>query len=155
MKKLGAYYVICALLSIAAVILFWSRINLHWISLLPLFFIGLMIYNAVLVGAEAKSDDVGDTAYSAGGTVRLLNSEQACQFSYLKWGFLICIPLEIPFVFFLPWYLKLLSLLPFFLSYMIGGLMFKAKMGRAIEARLDEESEELSQQIKREESGEI
>ncbi len=153
MKKLGIYYVAATVVNVGLLVAFWSRINLHPLSLLPVFFIALMIYNAILVGGESKNSGALDTAYAVGDTVRLLDAEQACQFSYLKYGFLICIPLEIPLIFFLPWYWKLIAILPFVLSYMIGGFMFKTKMGKAIKNRIDEENKELAEQIKREESG--
>ena len=72
---------------------------------------------------------------------------------YFRVIFLLMIPFEIPFIFFLPSYFKLLSLIPFIFAYVLGGVITRKKMGKRVEARLSAEAQELAEQKRREELG--
>ena len=153
MKKLSIYYGCHIVVNIALLIIFNAYIELHLLSVLPVFLIVLMFFQATLFKENAKNDTIGDTAYSVGNTVRLTEEEQAIQYSYLRHSFLFCVPFEIPLIFFLPSYWKLLGIIPYILAYIIGSIVFKLKKGQEIQNRIIKEKKELEEQIKREEMG--
>ncbi len=153
MKKLSIYYGCHIVANIALLINFSSYIELHILSVLPAFLIVLMLFQTTLFKANAKNDAVGDTAYLVGKVIRLTDEEQNAQYSYLKHAFLICIPFELPLIFFLSSYWKLLGVLPYILAYVIGGIVFKLKNGKGIQDRIVKEKKELEEQIRREEMG--
>ena len=153
MKKLSIYYGCHIVVNIALLIIFSAYVELHLLSVLPVFLIALMFFQATLFKANAKNDTVGDTAYSVGNTVRLTEEELECQYSYLKHSFLVCIPFELPLIFFFHSYWKLLGMVPYILAYIIGGIVFKLKKGKEIQDRVIKEKKELEEQIRREEMG--
>ena len=153
MKKLSIYYGVHAFINIVLLLVFHSDIKPHFMSLLPIFLIALMLFQTTLFKMDAKNDTIGDTAYSVGNTVRLTDQEQALQYSYLKHSFLLCVPFEIPLIFFLSSYWKLIGIIPYILAYIIGGIVFKIKNGKAIQERMNREEKELEKQIQREEMG--
>ena len=153
MKKLSIYYGCHIVVNIALLIIFSAYIELHLLSVLPVFLMALMFFQATLFKANAKNDTIGDTAYSVGNTVRLTEEEQAIQYSYLRHSFLFCVPFEIPLIFFLSSYWKLFGIIPYILAYIIGSIVFKLKKGQEIQNRIIKEKKELEEQIKREEMG--
>ena len=153
MKKLSIYYGCHIVVNIALLIIFSAYLELHLLSVLPVFLIVLMFFQTTLFKLDTKNDTVGDTAYSVGNAARLTDEEQKCQYSYLKHSFLLCIPFEIPLIFFLPSYWKLIGIVPYILAYIIGGVVFKLKHGNAIQERINREKKELEEQTAREELG--
>ncbi len=153
MKKLGIYYGFHLVINVALLIVLSSYTKLHILSVLPIFLIALMFFQITLFKVNTKNDTIGDTAYSVGNSIRLTEEEQKCQYSYLKHSFLFCIPFEIPFIFFLSSYWKLLGIIPYALAYMIGGIVFKIKKGKEIQCRINKEKKELEEQLRREEMG--
>ena len=153
MKKLSIYYGCHIVANIALLIIFSAYVELHLLSVLPVFLIVLMFFQATLLKTNAKNDTIGDTAYSVGNTVRLTEEEQECQYSYLRHSFLFCVPFEIPLIFFLSSYWKLFGIIPYILAYIIGSIVFKLKKGQEIQNRIIKEKKELEEQIKREEMG--
>ena len=153
MKKLSIYYGCHIVANIALLIIFSAYVELHLLSVLPVFLIVLMFFQATLFKTNAKNDTIGDTAYSVGNTVRLTEEEQECQYSYLRHSFLFCVPFEIPLVFFLPSYWKLFGIIPYILAYIIGSIVFKLKKGQEIQNRIIKEKKELEEQIRWEEMG--
>ena len=153
MKKLSIYYGFHFVVNIVLLIILSAYIELHILSVLPVFLIALMFLQTTTFKVNSKNDAIGDTAYSVGNSVRLTEEEKECLYSYLKRSFLICIPFEIPLIFFLPSYWKLIGIIPYILAYTIGGIVFKLKKGKSIQDRINKEKRELEEQIKREELG--
>ena len=153
MKKLSIYYGCHIALNIALLIILSAYIELHILSVLPAFLFVLMLFQITMFKADIKNDAIGDTAYSVENTVRLTDEEQECQYSCLKHSFLVCIPFEIPLIFFLHSYWKLLGIVPYIMAYIIGGIVFKLKKGKEIQDRIIKEQKELEEQMRKEEMG--
>ena len=102
---------------------------------------------------EFISKEFGVPMLSVGDVVRLTDEERENKCSIFRHSFLFFIPFELPFVFLLPSYLKLLCLIPFVLAYVVGGVVFKIKYGKQIQDRLNKEYRELEEQKQREEMG--
>ena len=153
MKKIGLYYTIHALINAVLLIVFHNHIILHYLSVAPIVLIVMMLFNQLFFKERTEEKTYyGDTAYSPSET-RLSFEEQKEANAYFRLSFLLMIPFEIPFVFFLPSYFKLFSLIPCILAYVLGGLIAHKKMGKRVKARLDAEKQELVEQKRREELG--
>ena len=150
MKKISIYYGCHIVFNMALLLVFSLHIKLHVLSLLPVFLIALMLFQTTLFKGDTKNYTLGDTAYSVGDTVRLTEEEQILQYSFLKCSFLFCIPFEFPLIFFLSSYWKLIGIVPYILAYVIGGVVFKIKNGKAIQERINGEKKELEEQKQRE-----
>ena len=153
MKKLSIYYSVHVFINIVLLFVFSSDIKLHFISLMPIVLIALMLFQVTLFKMDSKNDKIGDTAYSIGNTVRLTEQEQTCQYAYLRHSFLLCAPFELPLIFFLPSYWKLIGIIPYILAYIIGGVVFKVRNGKLIQERINREKKELQEQMRKEELG--
>lgn len=153
MKKLSVYYLIHIIINILMLIFFSEFVNIHLLSVLPIFLFCLMIFQITLFKRDNQRTTIGDTSYSVGNTVRLTDEELDYQNSYLRLSFLLCLPFEIPLIFFLSSYLKLLSVIPYIIAYIIGGIVFKVKFKKKIQSRIEAEKKELEEQKKREELG--
>ena len=153
MKKLGLYYAIHAVINAVLLIAFHNSIVIQHLSTAPIVLIAIMLFNLLLFKEQIeKKTYYGDTAYSESAT-RLNFEEQKAANAYFRLVFLLMLPFEIPFIFFLPSYFKLFCLIPFVLAYALGGLIFRKKMGGRVKARLDAEKQELAEQKRREELG--
>ena len=153
MKKIGLYYVIHAVINAVLLITFHNSIVIHYLSMAPLVLIAIVLFNLLLFKEQTEEKTYyGDTAYSE-SAARLSFEEQKEANAYFHLSFLLMIPFEIPFIFFLPSYFKLFSLVPFILAYVLGGLISRKKMGERVKARLDAEKQELAEQKRREELG--
>lgn len=153
MKKLSIYYLIHIIINILMLIFFSEFVNIHLLSVLPIFLMCLMIFQTTLFKRDNQRTTTGDTSYSVGNTVRLTDEELNYQNLFLRHSFLVCLPFEIPMIFFLSSYLKLLCVLPYICAYIIGGVVFKVKFGKEIQSRIEDEKKELEEQKKREELG--
>lgn len=155
MKKLSVYYLCHIVINAILLIVFSSNIDFHVLSVLPLFLIALMIFQATQFKRDKNEADFGDTAYSVGDTARLTDAEQDLLYSYLQRALLIALPFELPLIFFFSSYLKLFGLLPYFLAYILGGIVFKVKKGKYIQNRIRKEKKELEEQRQKEELGQV
>ena len=153
MRKLGLYYLFHVILNATLLILFSTHAKFQIFSLIPAFLIILMLFQITLFKSNAQSGTIENTTYSVGNTIKLTPKEQESQYSYLRHSFLLCIPFELPLIFFLDSYWKLVGVLPYIFSYIIGGVVFKIKNGAEIKNRIDLEKKRLEEQIKREEMG--
>ena len=153
MRKLGLYYLFHVILNATLLILFSTHVKFQIFSLIPAFLIILMLFQITLFKSNAQSGTIENTTYSVGNTIKLTPKEQESQYSYLRHSFLLCIPFELPLIFFLDSYWKLVGVLPYIFSYIIGGVVFKIKNGAEIKNRIDLEKKRLEEQIKREEMG--
>ncbi len=154
MKKLTLYYITQIIVNIVLLVVFRDSITIGLLSVFPLFIIFLMAFQTVFFKSDKKQDPTAtNTAYPIGESVSLTNEEQDKMYEYLKISFWVLLPLEIPFIFFLTSYAKLLCLLPYIFAYILGGSIFKIKMGKAIQERVELEKRELQEQMRKEELG--
>ncbi|MBQ2719034.1 MAG: hypothetical protein IJF73_03090 [Clostridia bacterium] len=153
MKKLTVYYGAHIAINMVSLVAFPLYIQVHSLSLVPIFLIALMLFQIMLFKEDTRKNDISETAYPVGKMIRLTEEEQACQYVYLKHSFLLCIPFELPLIFFLSSYWKLIGLAPYILAYIIGGVLFRSKKGKEIQERINKEKKELEEQIRREQLG--
>ena len=149
--KWTVYYLAHALMNVVALFLFRDHLTVNAGSIAPIVVMSIMILQATLTFNE--NTGLGSTAHSESD--RLSSDEKNLLVKNLKTVFLITIPFAIPFIFFLPLFAKLLSILLYFIAYIIAGVRFKIMYGKDISDRLSSEREELIEQRKKEENGEI
>ena len=142
------YYCITILANIAATPIFYEYINISALSIVPLFLIALMIFQALLFKNE-KVENGFRTAYGSNLTAdeenKLLSSGSSFLFATIPW--------MIPFVLFFPAIVKVLSILVYIIGLVGGLILYRVKNKGEIVNRMDVEEKELQEQEKKEQLG--
>lgn len=142
------YYCITILANIAAIPIFYEYINISALSIVPLFLIALMIFQAILFKNE-KVENGFRTAYGSNLTAdeenKLLSSGSTFLFATIPW--------MIPFILFFPSFVKFLSVFVYIIGLIGGLLLYRIKNKRKIMNRMNEEEIERQEQEKREQLG--
>ena len=142
------YYCITILANIAAIPIFYEYINISALSIVPLFLIALMIFQAILFKNE-KVENGFRTAYgsnlSADEENKMLDSGSTFLFATIPW--------MIPFILFFPSFVKFLSVFVYIIGLIGGLLLYRIKNKRKIMNRMNEEKIERQEQEKKEQLG--
>ena len=142
------YYCITILANIAAISIFYKHINVSALSIVPLFLIALMIFQALLFKNE-KVENGFRTAYGSNLTAdeenKMLSSGSSFLFATIPW--------MIPFILFFPSFVKVLSLLVYIIGLIGGLLLYRIKNKEKISNRMNAEEMERQEQEKREQLG--
>ena len=142
------YYCITIIANIVAAIVFYKNINVTVLSVMPLFLIALMIFQALLFKNE-KVENGFRTAYGSNLTADEENKMLDSGSSFL----LATIPWMIPFILFFPSIVKVLSILIYFVGLVGGLILYRIKNKGKIVNRIDAEEKERQEQEKREQLG--
>ena len=142
------YYCITILANIAAIPIFFEYINISALSIVPLFLIALMIFQALHFKNE-KVENGFRTAYGSNLTAdeenKILDSGSTFLFATIPW--------MIPFILFFPAIVKVLSILVYIIG-LVGGLMlYRIKNKSKIVNRINAEEKERQEQEKKEQLG--
>ena len=142
------YYCITILANIAAIPIFFEYVNISALSLVPLFLIALMIFQALLFKNE-KVENGFRTAYGSNLTAdeenKLLSSGSSFLFATIPW--------MIPFVLFFPAIVKVLSILVYIIGLVGGLILYRVKNKGKTVNRIDAEEKERQEQEKKEQLG--
>ena len=142
------YYCITIIANIVAAIVFHKGINVTGLSVMPLFLIVLMIFQALLFKNE-KVENGFRTAYgsnlTAGEENKMLDSGSSFLFATIPW--------MIPFVLFFSSIVKVLSILVYIIGLVGGLILYRVKNKGKIVNRMDVEEKELQEQEKKEQLG--
>ena len=142
------YYFITTLSNIAAVIIFRKSISITGLSVIPLFLIGLMIFQALILKNQ-KVENGFRTAYGSNLTADEENKIFSSGSSFL----FAAIPWMIPFIFFFPSFVKALSILVYIVGLFGGLLLYRIKNKGEIINRMNAEEKERKEQEKKEQLG--
>ena len=144
------YYIIAVLVNVIAIAVFHKSIQIDALSVLPIVFIALMLFQAALFKKE-KSENGFRTAYGSPFTAE----EENGMSDFAATAMHAAIPLMIPFVFFFPPAIKVLSAFIIYTAAFAGGLLtYRIKNKDALKDRLDKEEVERREQEKKESMGE-
>ena len=142
------YYCISILANVAAIPIFYKYINISALSIVPLFLIALMIFQAILFKNE-KVENGFRTAYGSNLTAdeenKMLDSGSTFLFATIPW--------MIPFILFFPAIVKVLSVLVYIVGLVGGLILYRIKNKGKIVNRIDAEEKERQEQEKREQLG--
>ncbi len=142
------YYCITIIANIVAAIVFHKSINVTGLSVMPLFLIALMIFQSLIFKNE-KVENGFRTAYGSNLTAdeenKMLGSGSSILFAAIPW--------MIPFVFFFPSFVKVLSILVYIIGLVGGLLLYRIKNKGKIMNRMNAEDIERQEQEKREQLG--
>ena len=142
------YYCIVIIANIVAAIAFQKNINITVLSLIPLFLIALMIFQALIFRNE-KVENGFRTAYGSNLTSdeenKLLSSGSSFLFATIPW--------MIPFVLFFTAIVKVLSILVYIIGLVGGLILYRIKNKGKIVNRIDAEEKERQEQEKKEQLG--
>ncbi len=143
------YYIATIAINITCVIAFRKHININLESIIPVVLIGLSIFEARFLTNKDNFDK--NTQYTSQNTLN--DKEKEGMYLCMSRAFLVAVPLFVPFIFFFSKWIKILSVLIMFLTFIGGGLYFRIKHGKKVKHRWTGESEELKEQKKKEEMG--
>ena len=142
------YYCITIIANIVAATVFYKNINVTVLSVMPLFLIALMIFQALLFKNE-KVENGFRTTYGSNLTADEENKMIDSGSSFL----LATIPWMIPFVLFFPSIVKVLSILVYIVGLVGGLILYRIKNKGRIVNRMDAEEKERQEQEKKEQLG--
>ncbi len=148
--KYFIYYILTTTINIIIAVVLKSHIILSKLSFVPVFLLLLSIFEAIYFHNNSEKPD-SDTNYSV-EHYRLQKQEWTTFTKYMMIGFLLSIPLYIPFIIFFDW-LKLISILIFLLCFILGSAIFKLRFRKQLNANKLKEKEELEKQKAKEELG--
>ena len=144
------YYIVAILANVIAIAVFRKSIQIEILSIFPLVFIALMLFQAALF-KKAKSENGFRTAYGSPFTAE----EENGMSDFAATAMHTAIPLMIPFVFFFPPAIKVLSaFIIYAAAFAIGLFTYRIKNKDALKDRFDKEETERREQEKKESMGE-
>ena len=142
------YYIVTLGLNLVGVIVFHENLNLVFNSVIPLFMIGLSIFQIAYFSKHPNKKD-----FNTHNDSDLTEGEWEKMTSYMIASYLIFIPWMLPFVWFFSAGVKLISILVFLLAFTGGMIWYRLRHRKEYEARFAKENKELEEQRKREELG--
>ena len=142
------YYSITILANIIAIFIFHKNINISALSIIPLILIALMIFQAYFFKKE-KAENGFRTTYRS----NLTDNEENNMLNSASTFLLATIPWIIPFIFFFPSFVKILSVLVYIVGLIGGLILYRIKNKGKIVDRIDVEEKERQEQQMKEELG--
>ena len=142
------YYCVTIIANIVAIFVFYKSINIDGLSLIPLCLIALMFFQAILF----KNEKVENNSRTAYGSNLTTDEENKMLFSGSTF-LLATIPWMIPFVFFFPSFVKVLSILIYIIGLVGGLVLYRVKNKGKIERRTKDEELQRQEQEKKEQLG--
>ena len=143
------YYIVATLVNIIAIVAFHKSIQIEILSILPLVFIALMLFQAALFKKE-KIENGFRTAYGSPFTAE----EENGMIDSAATALYAAIPLMIPLIFFFPPAIKVLSAFVYAVAFIVGLFAYRIKNKDALKGRFDQEEKERREQEKKESLGE-
>jgi len=134
------YYCITILANVVAVVLFYNYINITELSILPLFLIALMAFQAPFFKNE-KIESGFRTNYNI-NQANLTAEEENQMFGNASKFMFATIPWMLPFIFFFPSPAKALSFLMYLIGLIGGLLVYRFKNKCKIAHRIKTEDKE-------------
>lgn len=148
--KYVIYYSVTTIVNIIIAVVFKKHILLSELSFVPAFLLLLSVFEAVYFNNSRERSDF-DTNYSL-ESYRLTNKEWTVFTKYMMNGFLLSIPLYIPFIIFFAW-LKLISTLIFLFCFVLSPAAYKLRYRKQLQTHKLKEKPELERQKAKEEMG--
>ncbi len=144
------YYLATVVINIVAIIVFHKNIQINALSVLPIVFIALILFQSALFKKE-KIENGFRTAYASPFTAE----EENGMADFAATAMRAAIPLMIPFIFFFPPAVKVLSaFIIYAVAFAVGLFAYRIKNKDALKARFDREETERREQEKKESLGE-
>lgn len=142
------YYCITIVLNVIAIIAFHKNINITGLSIVPIFLIALMIFQALMFKHE-KVENGFRTKYGSNLTADEENAMQSVGSKFLY----ATIPWMIPFIVFFSSPIKLFSVLVYIIGFIGGSVLYVLKNKNKITDRMSAEEKERQEQEKKEQLG--
>ena len=142
------YYCIAIIANVVAIIAFYKNINITGLSIVPIFLIALMIFQALMFKHE-KVENGFRTKYGSNLTADEENAMQSVGSKFLY----ATIPWMIPFIVFFSSPIKLISILVYIIGFIGGSVLYVLKNKNKITDRMSAEEKERQEQEKKEQLG--
>ena len=148
------YYVICLILNFISVFVLRDYLNFGYTSAVPLVVMAILAFWAFFYNEQKTKKTMGDTAYTVSGE-RFSEEEQKALYACLAKSACLMIPLCVPFVLFFSGAVKAVSIAFVFAAIVLGRWIFNVKYLSSVKERINKESKELEEQLKKEENGKM
>ena len=142
------YYVVTLGLNLFGALVFHERWNLEYHSLIPLFLIGLSLFQIAYFSRHPTKRE-----FHSNNDSDLTDAEWEQMMQYSIRSYLVFIPFLIPFICFFSHWGKMLSIPVFFAAFVGGAVAYRIRHQKEYKARFAKEDKELEEQRKREELG--
>lgn len=142
------YYCIAIIANVVAIIAFYKNINITGLSIVPIFLIALMIFQALMFKHE-KVENGFRTKYGSNLTADEENAMQSVGSKFLY----ATIPWMIPFIVFFSSPIKLIAVLVYIIGFIGGSVLYVLKNKNKITDRMSAEEKERQEQEKKEQLG--
>ena len=142
------YYCIAIIANVVAIIAFYKNINITGLSIVPIFLIALMIFQALMFKHE-KVENGFRTKFGSNLTADEENAMQSVGSKFLY----ATIPWMIPFIVFFSSPIKLISVLVYIIGFIGGSVLYVLKNKNKITDRMSAEEKERQEQEKKEQLG--
>lgn len=142
------YYCFAIIANVVAIIAFYKNINITGLSIVPIFLIALMIFQALMFKHE-KVENGFRTKYGSNLTADEENAMQSVGSKFLY----ATIPWMIPFIVFFSSPIKLISVLVYIIGFIGGSVLYVLKNKNKITDRMSAEEKERQEQEKKEQLG--
>ncbi len=142
------YYGLTILFNIIITVIFYENINITGLSVVPLFLIILMIFQSFIFKTE-KVESEFQIQYGS----KLTADEENRMFSSTSAFMLAAVPWMVPFIFFFPSSLKLISIAVYIFGLIGGFVLYRIKSNKKIKERIETEEKERKAQEKMEQLG--
>ena len=148
--KIIIYYFAMLIINTVTTLLFRESINLSTASTLPVVLMLLSLLQGFYFKHNRSKNDFNTSSSSD-----LTEEEWHTLAGYMSNAFFISLPLFIPFILFFGTWVKVISIIVYLASFVGGSLYYRIKHRKEFNARMKRESEELKEQLKKEELGMI
>lgn len=147
MKRI-LYYGATVATNVACAILFHEHIHISDLSVIPLFLIALMLFQA-----NYFVKDIPDKGFATNYGGGYTHEEKAVLLQYASKTLIGTVPLLFPFILFFPNATKVLSVVVYIAGFVTGPVVYRFKHRRELNNRAHTEKEELARQRRNEELG--
>ncbi len=148
--KYVIYYSVTTIVNIIIAVVFKKHIILSELSFVPVFLLLLSVFEAIFFYNIREKSDFNYN-YSL-QSYDLANEEWTVFTKYMMNGFLLSVPLYIPFIIFFAW-LKLISTLIFLFCFIFSSAAYKLRYRKQLQTHKLKEKSELERQKAKEEMG--
>ncbi len=142
------YYFILIFLYTGFTVVFHNYINISVVSIIPLILMILSIFQAAYFHNHRSKKD-----FNINNDTPLTEEEWEKVAVYMRNSYIIVIPLFVPFILFFSLWVKITSIMLYFIGFSGGMLCYRLRYHKEINRRMSDEMTELIEQEKREELG--
>ena len=144
------YYSVAFFINAVCAFVFRQNINITIAAVCPLFLMILSLFQGFYFNNNRSKGD-----FNTSSSADLTEDEWSILSVYMSYSYFIAVPVLIPFALFFGTPIKVLSIFVYLLAFSAGHICYRIKHSKEYTSRMKLESDELKEQLKKEELGKI